>query len=98
MEEFSMVSCLVPNHGKSTIFFGSINNGEKQELIDVLPFKCRRLSVRYLGVPILDKRLGVKDCKALIDKVERESAQGKSKVAWKLVCRPKEQGGLGINP
>ncbi|GJR13130.1 RNA-directed DNA polymerase, eukaryota, reverse transcriptase zinc-binding domain protein [Tanacetum coccineum] len=43
---------------------------KRQELLDILPFKCGRLPVRYLGVPILDKRLGVKDYKVLIDKVE----------------------------
>ncbi|GJY22932.1 RNA-directed DNA polymerase, eukaryota, reverse transcriptase zinc-binding domain protein [Tanacetum coccineum] len=27
-----------------------------------------------------------------------ESAKGKAKVAWNIVCRPNEQGGLGIKP
>ena len=25
-----------------------------------------------------------------------ESIKGKARVAWKVVCRPKEQGGLGL--
>ncbi|GKA05135.1 RNA-directed DNA polymerase, eukaryota, reverse transcriptase zinc-binding domain protein [Tanacetum coccineum] len=108
--------------------------------------------IRYLGVPLLAKKLGVGDCQILIDKVEErinnwrnknlsyagriqliasvlasmqmywasvyllpitvindleklfkiflwnvvDSAKGKARVAWKMVCRPKEQGGLGI--
>ncbi|GKC78797.1 RNA-directed DNA polymerase, eukaryota, reverse transcriptase zinc-binding domain protein [Tanacetum coccineum] len=36
----------------------------------ILPFKCGRLPVRYLGVSFLAKKLGVSDCKVLIDKVE----------------------------
>lgn len=27
-----------------------------------------------------------------------ESAKGKARVAWKVVCRRKEQGGVGIKP
>ncbi|GKB13443.1 RNA-directed DNA polymerase, eukaryota, reverse transcriptase zinc-binding domain protein [Tanacetum coccineum] len=152
LEEFSKASGLVPNLGKSIIFFGSINERDKIDLLQVMPFKCGKLPVRYLGVPLLAKKLGVKDCKVLCDKVEErintwrnktlsyagriqliasvlssmqqywasvyllpntvindleklfkrflwnagDSARGKVRVAWKVVCRPKDQGGLGI--
>ncbi|GKE35217.1 RNA-directed DNA polymerase, eukaryota, reverse transcriptase zinc-binding domain protein [Tanacetum coccineum] len=154
LDGFSQVSGLNPNLGKSTIFFGSIKEREKQYLLEILPFKCGKLPVRYLGVLLLAKRLSVMDCKVLIDKVgERincwrnktlsyagrvqllasvlssmqiywdsvyflpnvvindldklfkrflwnsgNSAQGKARVAWKMVCRPMDQGGLGIKP
>ncbi|GJS94303.1 hypothetical protein Tco_0801271 [Tanacetum coccineum] len=124
MEEFSKVSGLAPNLGKCTIFFGSIKDNEKQELLDILPFKYGRLPVRYLGVPLLDKRIQllasvlssmqnywasvyllpsavVKELDKLFKRFlwnSGESAQGKSRVSLKLVCRPKEQGGLGIKP
>ncbi|GKB74079.1 RNA-directed DNA polymerase, eukaryota, reverse transcriptase zinc-binding domain protein, partial [Tanacetum coccineum] len=86
---------------------------EKQDLLEVLPFKCGKLLVRYLGVPLLAKTLGIMDCKVLIDKVDKrnktlsyagriqllasnfsDSAQGKARVARKLVCKPKDQDGL----
>ncbi|GKE07786.1 RNA-directed DNA polymerase, eukaryota, reverse transcriptase zinc-binding domain protein [Tanacetum coccineum] len=54
LNEFSLVSGLFPNLSKSTIFFGSIN--EK----------------------------------------ERNSAQGKARISLKNVCKPKENGGLGL--
>ncbi|XP_071705122.1 uncharacterized protein [Rutidosis leptorrhynchoides] len=110
--------------------------------------------MKYLGVPLLAKRLGIKDCKCLVDKVKNkvnnwklkklsyagrlqlassvlnamqtywasvyvlpynivkeidkllkgflwaqaDSAKGKAKVAWKDVCVPKDQGGLGLRP
>ena len=152
LEEFSQVSGLNPNLRKSIMFFGSIKQEDKHELLQVLPFKCGKLPVRYLGVPLLAKKLSVQDCKVLVEKVEArincwrskmlsyagriqliasvltsmqlywapvfilpstvvddldilfkkflwnagKSIKGKARVAWKVVCRPKEQGGLGL--
>ncbi|GJR79973.1 RNA-directed DNA polymerase, eukaryota, reverse transcriptase zinc-binding domain protein [Tanacetum coccineum] len=124
LEEFSKVSGLVPNLGKSIIFFGSINERDKSDLLHVLPFKCGKLPVRYLGVPLLAKKLGVSDYKVLCDKVDErinnwrnktlsyagriqliasvlssmqhDSARRKARVYWKVVCRPKDQGGMGM--
>ncbi|GJW20329.1 Myb-related protein 2-like protein [Tanacetum coccineum] len=39
-------------------------------LKEILPFNCGNLPMRYLGVPLLAKRLGVKDCQTLLDNVE----------------------------
>ncbi|GJW79885.1 RNA-directed DNA polymerase, eukaryota, reverse transcriptase zinc-binding domain protein [Tanacetum coccineum] len=148
LNDFSMVSGLFPNLSKSTICFGSINERDKGELLNVLPFQCGKLPMKYLEVPLLAKRLGIKDCQSLVDRVaskincwrnkflsyvERlqliasmhvywasvyilpsgvirdiekllkrflwnsgDSAQGKARVSWKTVCKPKENGGLGL--
>nr|XP_043629873.1 uncharacterized protein LOC122601171 [Erigeron canadensis] len=119
LDEFFAVSGLIPNLGKSTIFFGTIKEKDKQELINILPLKCGKLPVKYFGVPLLAKKLGVKDCKVLVDKASvymlpasvikeieqlfkrflwnaSDSIKGKAKVAWKNVCKPKDQGGLGL--
>ncbi|GJX73331.1 RNA-directed DNA polymerase, eukaryota [Tanacetum coccineum] len=154
LKEFNQVSGLTSNLGKSVMFFGSIKDEEKHEMLNILPFKCGKLPVRYLGVPLLAKRLSVQDCNVLIDRVDSrincwrnktlsyagrvqliasvlssmqlywasvyllpnsmvndidkllkrflwnsgDSAKGKARVAWKVVCRPKTQGGLGIKP
>ncbi|GKE79138.1 RNA-directed DNA polymerase, eukaryota, reverse transcriptase zinc-binding domain protein, partial [Tanacetum coccineum] len=154
LEEFSAVSGLFPNLYKSIIFFGSINEDRKRELLEVLPFKYGKLPMKYLGVPLIAKKLSLNDCKSLIENVEKrvnswrckllfyagriqliasvlsamqqywasvymlpnsviheldklfkrflwnscKSAQGKARVAWKIVSRPKDQGGLGIKP
>ncbi|GJR91054.1 RNA-directed DNA polymerase, eukaryota, reverse transcriptase zinc-binding domain protein [Tanacetum coccineum] len=62
LDEFSSVSGLFPNLSKSTIFFGSLNEKVKEDMLKILPFKCGKLPMRYLGVPLLAKRLRVKDC------------------------------------
>nr|GEZ55904.1 hypothetical protein [Tanacetum cinerariifolium] len=56
-------------------------------------------------------RIGVSNCKVLLDKVKgrisnrknkylsyagRDTSKGNAKVAWKNICRPKCQGGLGL--
>ncbi|GJV53521.1 RNA-directed DNA polymerase, eukaryota, reverse transcriptase zinc-binding domain protein [Tanacetum coccineum] len=120
LEEFAKVYGLDANLRKSVIFFGSIKDEVKRELLQILPFKCGKLPVRYLGAPLLAKRLSVQDCKVLLDKLywayvyllpntiikdidkmfkmflwnSGESARGKARIAWKMVCRPKEEGGL----
>ncbi|GJT02376.1 hypothetical protein Tco_0823545 [Tanacetum coccineum] len=129
---------------------GGVN--DQQKFLDIMPFVKGKLPIRYLGVPLITKRLGVKDCKVLIDKIKvrvnnwknkclsytgrllliayilesiyvywatvfllpktvikdinkllkgflwcnGEMTRGKAKVAWKIICRLKDKGGLGL--
>ncbi|GKB91387.1 RNA-directed DNA polymerase, eukaryota, reverse transcriptase zinc-binding domain protein [Tanacetum coccineum] len=72
IEEFGKVVGLNPNYNKSTIIFGSLNDEEKQELLEVMPFKVEKLPIKYLGVPLTSKRIRIKECRSLIDKVEHK--------------------------
>ncbi|GKD74639.1 hypothetical protein Tco_1332921 [Tanacetum coccineum] len=152
LNEFSEISGLFPNLNKSTLFFGSLKDTEKEQIMNIMQFKEGTLPSKYLGVPLVTKRLGVKECKVMIDKIKSrtedwknkylsyagrhlliatvlesmsvywasvfrlpktvvkeinsilkrflwsngDSANGKAKIAWKYICRPKECGGLGI--
>nr|GEW90443.1 hypothetical protein [Tanacetum cinerariifolium] len=69
-EELSGVFGLFPNLSKSTIFFGSVGEDRKRELLEVLPFKIGKLPMKYLGVPFIAKKLSLSDCKSLIDNVD----------------------------
>ncbi|GJV40441.1 RNA-directed DNA polymerase, eukaryota, reverse transcriptase zinc-binding domain protein [Tanacetum coccineum] len=66
LDEFSACSGLFPNNSKSTVFFGSLNEEEKSEILNVIPFTTGKLPVRYLGVLLIAKRLSVKDCGCLL--------------------------------
>ncbi|GJQ96270.1 hypothetical protein Tco_0007409 [Tanacetum coccineum] len=57
LEDFSHVSGLIHNLGKSIIVFGSIKERDKFDLLQVMPFKRGKLPLRYLGVPLLAKKL-----------------------------------------
>ena len=72
IEEFRSISGLKPNYSKSTIIFGSVNEEIKKDILEIVPFKVEKLPVRYLGVPLITRRIGVKDCKCLIDKVRNK--------------------------
>jgi hypothetical protein len=80
IEEFGSYSGLTPNYNKSTIIFGSLSDEEQNRILEIMSFEVEKLPVRYLGVPLISKILGVKDCKCVIDRV-------KSKVSnWKNKC------------
>ncbi|XP_071697814.1 uncharacterized protein [Rutidosis leptorrhynchoides] len=140
LDDFEQVSGLQPNNHKSTIFFGNVDTVTQHSIIEVMHFDVGKLPLKYLGVPLLAKKLGIKDCKSLVDKVRIKvnnwktrklsyagrlqlvasvltsdsnadildfcgflwcqdiSSKGKAKVAWKDVCIPKDQGGLGLRP
>ncbi|GKA33749.1 ribonuclease H-like domain-containing protein [Tanacetum coccineum] len=49
LDEFSRVSGLYPNLSKSTIVFGNVPNNEKVDMLQILPFKCGKLPMKYLG-------------------------------------------------
>nr|GEX35050.1 zinc finger, CCHC-type [Tanacetum cinerariifolium] len=80
IKECNRYSGLHLNIGKSIIFFGSIKDHLKQEILSIIPFQMGKLSMKYLGVPLPAKCLGIADYKVIIDKV-------KAKVwDWKNNC------------
>ncbi|GJV20529.1 hypothetical protein Tco_1369549 [Tanacetum coccineum] len=94
MLEFSGISSLIPNMDKSTVFFGNVKNEERNKILVVFPFAVGKLPVNFFipktMVTYIDKILeGFLWCKG-------EIKRGKAKVAWKTVCSPKSQGGLGL--
>ncbi|GJV45922.1 RNA-directed DNA polymerase, eukaryota, reverse transcriptase zinc-binding domain protein [Tanacetum coccineum] len=79
LDEFSCISRLYPNLSKSTIFCGSMDRVTIDNILSILPFKKGKLLVRYLGVPLVAKKIGIKDYKSLILKVKTRIHDWKNK-------------------
>ena len=71
MRGFCVVSGLIHNLEKRTLFRGNVKYVVKKEIMKILPFKVGKLLVRYLGVPLVARKLIVTDCKCLIDKARQ---------------------------
>jgi hypothetical protein len=57
------------NPTKSSLFCAGLPAGDKSVLLDTLQVKEGSLPVRYLGVPLITKKLSSVDCQALVDKI-----------------------------
>ncbi|GJY38842.1 RNA-directed DNA polymerase, eukaryota, reverse transcriptase zinc-binding domain protein [Tanacetum coccineum] len=99
LDNFSLVSGLQPNMNKSTIFFRILNEGERARILNIMPFAMGKLPMKYLGdSAYLLPKITMKDINTVLKRFlwnDGDRCKGKAKIAWKLVCRPKDQGGLG---
>ncbi|GJW33357.1 putative RNA-directed DNA polymerase [Tanacetum coccineum] len=77
--EFAGMSGLVPNSTKSFVFFGNVREISKLRILDIMPFREGSLPVRYLRVPLISKRLYIKDCQLLIEKARKRILDWKNK-------------------
>ncbi|GJX71318.1 RNA-directed DNA polymerase, reverse transcriptase-related family protein [Tanacetum coccineum] len=111
-DDFAIHSGLRISLEKSTIYMAGIKDDVKEDILTDFPFKYGKLPVRYLGLPLLTKKMKAADFAPLIEKIKLQistwtarqlSFAGrpdlkttKAKVSWKVVCTPKEEGGLGL--
>ncbi|XP_021724874.1 uncharacterized protein LOC110692183 [Chenopodium quinoa] len=66
---FEKVSGLKANSEKTAIYFGNVNEGIKQSILDLTGFVEGSAPFRYLGIPLNAKYLRVSDFDVLIDKM-----------------------------
>ncbi|KAK5820340.1 hypothetical protein PVK06_025387 [Gossypium arboreum] len=69
LQKFYDFSGLKLNPAKTEIFASGILDEEMEDILRITGIKMGRLPVRYLGVPLVTRRLTVKDCAPLIDKM-----------------------------
>ncbi|GKA82392.1 RNA-directed DNA polymerase, eukaryota, reverse transcriptase zinc-binding domain protein [Tanacetum coccineum] len=79
LDKFSAISGLYPNLGKCIMLCRSLNDDTKRDISSIFPFKEGKLHMRYLGVPLVTKKIGVLDCKQLVDKVNQKLNDWKNK-------------------
>ncbi|GKA04683.1 putative reverse transcriptase domain, reverse transcriptase zinc-binding domain protein [Tanacetum coccineum] len=79
LNEFKMVSGLVPSIPKSTVYFCNVLNHVKSDILSIMPFVEGTLPVKYLGVPLISSRLLNRDCKILVEKARNRIRDWKNK-------------------
>nr|GEZ68719.1 hypothetical protein [Tanacetum cinerariifolium] len=79
LNEFSKVFGLLPNINKSIVFFGNVDKQAQRAILDELVFVMGKLSVKYLGVPLITKKISVAECKILMDRVKNVVLDWKNK-------------------
>ncbi|GJT37265.1 reverse transcriptase domain, reverse transcriptase zinc-binding domain protein [Tanacetum coccineum] len=62
IDEFKSTSGLVPSLPKSTTFFCNVCNHVKIAILNIMQFSEGKLSVKYLGVPLISSKLLIRDC------------------------------------
>nr|GEY29426.1 hypothetical protein [Tanacetum cinerariifolium] len=70
IKEFGSVCVLLPNYNKITILFGSVKEDDRQSILSIISFRVEKMPIKYLGVPLISKRIG--DCKSLVEKVRNK--------------------------
>ncbi|GJX49273.1 RNA-directed DNA polymerase, eukaryota, reverse transcriptase zinc-binding domain protein [Tanacetum coccineum] len=76
LDKFSAISGLYPNLGKCTMFCGSIDDATKNNISNIFLFKEGKLPVRYLGIPLVTKKIGVADSQLIA------SVLGSMQIYW----------------
>ncbi|KAG7592735.1 Reverse transcriptase domain [Arabidopsis thaliana x Arabidopsis arenosa] len=151
-DKFAACSGLKISMEKSTVYLAGVTDSSHQAIVDRFPFEVGTLPVRYLGLPLVTKRLSSADYLPLIEQIKKkigswtarflsyagrlnlissvlwsicnfwmgafrlprecikdidklcsaflwsgsEMKTSKAKVSWEDICRPKQEGGLGL--
>ncbi|XP_020262871.1 uncharacterized protein LOC109838852 [Asparagus officinalis] len=69
LQEFSRVSGLEANSCKSSVLLSGVEDNTKAQICSYLNFPEGSLPMRYLGSPLVSKRLSFLDCSSLISKI-----------------------------
>lgn len=69
-DEFAGISGLRISLAKSTLFLAGVSMDQRNSVLARFPFESGTLPVRYLGLPLLTKRMTVADYTPLLEKIK----------------------------
>ncbi|GJT60376.1 RNA-directed DNA polymerase, eukaryota, reverse transcriptase zinc-binding domain protein [Tanacetum coccineum] len=79
LDEFSLSSGLYASMSKSEAFFCGLTPEIKNDILMAMPFKEGTLPIKYLGIPLVYKKINVNDCKILIEVIQNRINDWKNK-------------------
>lgn len=77
---FSLVSGLIPNTHKSHCYLANTDATSTRNILSLLGFQLGSLPAKFLGVPLLSKKLSYTDCVPLIQRITNRATSWTSKV------------------
>lgn len=66
---FSEISGLKVNPEKSAVFFGNVNQENRESILTATGFAQGNFPVTYLGLPLITSKLNARDCMPLVQKI-----------------------------
>ncbi|GKA59321.1 RNA-directed DNA polymerase, eukaryota, reverse transcriptase zinc-binding domain protein [Tanacetum coccineum] len=79
LDDFCLCSGLLPSMSKSEAFFGNVSSSVKADIGLVMPFKEGVLPIKYLGVPMVSKRITDRDCKVMVEVIRKRVGDWRNK-------------------
>ncbi|KAG7587392.1 Reverse transcriptase domain [Arabidopsis thaliana x Arabidopsis arenosa] len=71
-DEFAVHSGLKISLEKSTLYMAGVSTNVKEEILEQFPFEYGSLPVRYLGLPLLTKKMTATDYLPLLEKIRSQ--------------------------
>ncbi|KAL0844648.1 hypothetical protein Bca101_017894 [Brassica carinata] len=70
-EDFAAISGLKISLEKSTLFTAGLSEAQEGDILTCFPFASGKLPVRYLGLPLLTRKMTVNDYMPLVEKIRK---------------------------
>lgn len=78
LDDFAAISGLKISLEKSTLYTAGTTQNEEEDILSTFPLASGQLPVRYLGLPLLTKRMTVQDYLPLVEKIRKRMKHGRA--------------------